>query len=143
MVLGVIFSLVGIGILIAIMFQMAIFALPLFIAVTAGRSAYETGTGVMGAIIIGLIAAIVAFGVAQLILATTSSTALRIIIAAAFAAPAAFAGYHVVLGLSHIGGAHGAWQPIFAGVGAIIIAGAALARLATPIIPVQDPARLA
>ncbi len=107
MVLGVIFSLVGIGILIAIMFQMAIFALPLFIAVTAGRSAYETGTGVMGAIIIGLIAAIVAFGVAQLILATTSSTALRIIIAAAFAAPAAFAGYHVVLGLSHIGGAHG------------------------------------
>jgi len=143
MVPGVIFSLVGIGILIAIMFQMAIFALPLFIAVTAGRSAYETGTGVMGAIIIGLIAAIVAFGVAQLILATTSSTALRIIIAAAFAAPAAFAGYHVVLGLSHIGGAHGAWQPIFAGVGAIIIAGAALARLATPIIPVQDPARLA
>ena len=98
---------------------------------------------VAGAIIIGLIAAIVAFGVAQLILATTSSTALRIIIAAAFAAPAAFAGYHVVLGLSHIGGAHGAWQPIFAGVGAIIIAGAALARLATPIIPVQDPARLA
>ncbi len=84
------------------MFQMAIFALPLFMAVTAGRFAYETGAGVMGAIVVGLIAAVVAFGVAQLILATTRSTALR-----------------------------------------IIIAGAALARLATPIIPVQDPARLA
>ncbi len=143
MVLGIIFSLVGIGILIAIMFQMAIFALPLFIAVTAGRFAYETRAGVMGAIVVGLITAVVAFGVAQLILATTRSTALRVIIAVAFAAPAAFAGYHVVLGLSHIGGAHGVWQPIFAGIGAIIIAGAALARLATPIIPVQDSARLA
>ncbi len=143
MVLGVIFSLVGIGVLIAIVFQMAIFALPLFIAVTAGRFAYETGAGAIGAIIVGLIAAVVTFGIAQLVLATTYSTALRVIIAFAFAAPAAFAGYHVVLGLSHIGGAHGLWQPIFAGIGAVIIAGAALARLATPIIPLQGSARLA
>ncbi len=68
----------------------------------------------------------------------TRSTALRLVIALAFAAPAAFAGYHVVLGLSRIGGAQGLWQPIFAGIGAVIIAGAALMRLSTPIIPAQD-----
>lgn len=137
MVLGIVFSLLGIGILIAIMFQMAVFALPLFIAVTAGRLAYGSGAGVLGAIGVGLIAAAVAFGIAQLVLATTRSTVVRFIIAFAFTAPAAFAGYHVVLGLSHIGGAHGLWQPIFAGIGAVIIAGTSLARLATPLLPVE------
>jgi len=139
MVLGIIFSLLGIGLLIALMFQMAIFALPLFIGVTAGRFAFQTGAGVVGAIAVGLVAAVAAFGIARLVLAVSRSTALRLAIAAAFAAPAAFAGYHVVLGLSRIGGAHGLWQPIFAGIGA----GAALAQLATPITPVQDSGRLA
>ena len=138
MVLGVIFSLLGIGMLIALMFQMAIFALPLFVGVTAGRFAYETGGGALGAVLVGAIAAAAALGTAQLVLVMTRSTALRLVIALAFAAPAAFAGYHVVLGLSRIGGAQGLWQPIFAGIGAVIIAGAALMRLSTPIIPAQD-----
>lgn len=137
MILGVIFSLLGVGLLIALMFQMAIFALPLFIAVAVGRFAYSTGSGVLGAIVVGLIAATVAFGVAQVVLATSRSTVLRGIVIIAFTGPASFAGYHVVLGLSHVGGAHGVWQPIFAGVGAIIIAGASLARLATPVVPVD------
>ncbi len=138
MVLGVIFSLLGIGMLIALMFQMAIFALPLFVGVTAGRFAYDTGAGALGAIFVGVIAVAAALGIAQLVLIATRSTTLRVLIALAFAAPAAFAGYHVVLGLSRIGGAEGLWQPVFAGIGAVIIAGAALMRLSTPIIPAQD-----
>ena len=143
MIFGVIFSLTGIGLLIALMFNMAIFALPLFSGVAAGRLAYDTGAGWLGAILVGLIAAVLTLGIGQLILAVTKSNLLRLAIAVAFAAPAAFAGYHVVLGLSRIGGAHGVWQPIFAGIGAVIIAGAALARLATPIIPLHDDARTA
>ena len=143
MVLGVIFSLTGICLLIALMFNMAIFALPLFSSVAAGRLAYDTGAGWLGAILVGLLAAVLTLGVGQLILAVTKSNAVRLAIAAAFAAPAAFAGYHVVLGLSHIGGAHGVWQPIFAGIGAVIIACAALARLATPIIPLHENPRAA
>lgn len=138
MVLGVIFSLLGIGMLIAVMFQMAIFALPLFVGVTAGRFAYETGAGALGSVLVGALAVAVALGTAQFVLVVTRSTALRLLIALAFAAPAAFAGYHVVLGLSRIGGAQGLWQPVFAGIGAVIIASAALLRLATPIIPAED-----
>ncbi len=138
MVLGVIFSLLGIGMLIVVMFQMAIFALPLFVGVTAGRFAYETGAGALGAVLVGAIAVAVARGTAQLVLVVTRSTALRVLIALAFAAPAGFAGYHVVLGLSRIGGAQGLWQPVFAGIGAVIIAGAALMRLSTPSIPAQN-----
>ena len=45
MVLGVIFSLTGICLLIALMFNMAIFALPFFSGVAVGRFAYDSGAG--------------------------------------------------------------------------------------------------
>ena len=141
MILGVTFSLLGIGILIVLMFNMAIFALPLFVGVTAGRLAYETGAGVIGAIAVGSLAAAAAFGLGQLVLATSRSTLVSLAVAVLFAAPAAFAGYHIVLGLSRIAGAHGLWQPIFAGIGAVIIAGAALMRLAAPVAFAQPSHR--
>jgi hypothetical protein len=139
MVLGIIFSLLGIGALVALMFNMAILALPLFAATAAGRFAYDTGAGVLGAIVVGLAAGAAALGAGQVILLVTRSTLMRLAVALAFTAPAAFAGYHLVLGLSQIDGAHGAWQQIFASIGAIVIAGAALARLATPVIPPAPP----
>ena len=108
-----------------------------------GRFAYDSGAGWLGALIVGLVAAVLTLGIGPLILADTNSNLLRLAIAVAFAAPAAFAGYHVVLGLSRIGGAHGVWQPVFACIGAVIIAGAALTRLATPIIPLHEDARTA
>lgn len=107
MVLGVIFSLLGIGMLIAPMFNMAILALPLFAAVTAGRFAYDIGAGALGAVLAGFVAGAAALVVGQAVLLMTRSTAVRLVVALAFTAPAAFAGYHLVLGLSHIGGAHG------------------------------------
>ena len=143
MILGVIFSLIGICMLVALMFNMAVFALPLFTGATAGRLAYETGAGWLGAIFVGLIAAAATLGAGQVILAFTKSTTVRLAIMALFAAPAAFAGYHVVLGLTHIGGAHGLWQTLMAGIGGLIIAGAALTRLATPIVPLQPDPRAA
>ena len=96
MILGVIFSLTGIGLLIALMFNMAIYALPLFSAVTAGRLAYANGAGWLGAILVGLLAGLLTLGVGQLILGVTRSNLVRLVIAVTFAAPAAFAGYHVV-----------------------------------------------
>lgn len=143
MVLGIIFSLLGIGALIVLMFNMAILALPIFAAVAAGRFAYDTEAGVLGAIAVGFVAGAVALGVGQVVLIMTRSMAVRLVVAFAFTAPAAFAGYHLVLGLSHIGGAHGLWQQIFAGAGSVAIGMAALMRLATPIIPPSSPTRTA
>ena len=68
---------------------------------------------------------------------------IRLAVALAFTAPAALAGYHLVLGLSHIGGAHGIWQQVFAVIGSVVIGVAALIRLATPMIPPTPPTRLA
>ena len=141
MILGVVISLTGICLLIALMFQMAVFALPLFAGVSAGRLAYETGAGWLGAILVGLLGALATLGIGQVVLTITKSTILRLAVMVVFAAPAAFAGYHVVLGLTRIGGAHGAWQVVFAALGALAIAGAALARLSTPLIPLDQPQR--
>lgn len=143
MVLGVVFSLLGIGMLVALMFNMAILALPLFVAVAAGRFAYDTGAGPLGAVAVGLVAGGAALGVGQAILVMTRSTTVRLAVALAFTAPAAFAGYHLVFGLSHAGGAHGVWQQIFAAFGSVAIGVAALMRLATPIIPPAPPTRTA
>lgn len=110
----------------------------MLLGVTVGRFAYDSGAGPLGAIVVGGAAAAAALGLAHVVLVVTRSTALRLLIALAFAGPAAFAGYHVVLGLSRIGGAQGPWQPIFAGVGAVIIAGAALTRLSTPLVPAHN-----
>ena len=143
MVLGVVFSLLGIGMLVALMFNMAILALPLFVAVAAGRFAYDTGGGALGAIAVGLLAGAAALSAGQAILILTRSTTIRLAVAVAFTAPAAFAGYHLVFGLSHIGGAHGLWQQIFAAIGSVAIGVAALMRLATPVIPPAPPTRTA
>ena len=134
MVFGVVFSLLGIGMLVALMFNMAILALPLFVGVAAGRFAYDTGAGALGAIVVGFAAGAAALGVGQFMLVMTRSSIVRLAIALTFTAPAAFAGYHLVLGLSHIGGAHEVWQQVFASIGAVSIGVAATMRLATPII---------
>ena len=141
MVLGIIFSLLGIGALVALMFNMAILTLPLFAAVAAGRFAYDTGAGALGAVAVGFVAGAAVLGLGQAVLLMTRSTAVSLVVAFAFTAPAAFAGYHLVLGLSHIGGAHGLWQQIFAGVGSVAIGMAALMRLTTPIILPASPPR--
>ena len=135
MVLGVIASLLGVGMLVALMFNLAILALPFFTAVPAGRFAYGTGAGVLGAIAVGLVAGAAALAAGQAILIMPRSTFVRLVVALAFTVPAAFAGYHLVLGLSHIGGAHGVWQQVFAAIGSVVIGAAALMRLATPMVP--------
>ena len=134
MVLGIIFGLFGIGVMIAITFLMAIFALPLSAALAAGQLASETGAGLLGTIAVGLVAGVATFAAGQIMLAVTRSTLVRIAIALAFATPAAIAGYGVVLDLTRIGGAYGVWPPIFAVTGAVIIGIAAVCRLSNPLV---------
>jgi hypothetical protein len=135
MILGILFSLVGIGLLVGLIFNVAILALPFFIALSAGRLAFASGGGILGAIAIALLAGVATLALGQVILALSRSTSLRLAVALVFVGPAAYAGYHVVLGLSRIGGVHGVWQPVLAGVGAIAVGAAALARLLTPLVP--------
>jgi hypothetical protein len=52
-----------------------------------------------------------------------------VLLAFVFAAPAAYAGYHVVFGLTLFGIPSDAWRHVFAAVGAIVVGFTAVARL--------------
>jgi len=104
--LGLLLNTIGIGLLCSLIFTLAVYALPFFVAINAGMLALHTGAGVLGALIVAAAAGGVTLAIAQIAFAMTRSLVLRAVIAAVFALPATFAGYHVVacLGAVFVGG---------------------------------------
>jgi hypothetical protein len=129
LVIGLILSIFGIGLFCWLIFTLAVYALPFFVGLTAGMAAFHNGAGVLGALIVGVVVGAVTLGVGQIAFALVKPIPLRAAIAAAFAIPAAIAGYHAVLGLSQIGVPSLFWRESFAWVGAVIIGGTAWVRM--------------
>jgi hypothetical protein len=130
MTLGVIVSLFGLGAMLVLLFTLAIYAVPFFVGLTVGMWAFETGAGVIGAVLVGLVAGVVALFAAQLLFASVRSLALRAVIALLFAAPAAVAGYHAVLGISALLVPSEAWRHVFAAIGGLVVGVSAAVQLA-------------
>ena len=127
--LGLLLNTIGIGLLCSLIFTLAVYALPFFVAINAGMLALHTGAGVLGALIVAAAAGGMTLAIAQIAFAMTGSMILRAVIAAVFALPATFAGYHVVLAMAQIGMPSLAWQEVFACLGAVSIGGTAWTRL--------------
>ena len=127
--LGLVLNTVGISLFCWLIFTLAVYALPFFVAVSAGMAAFHSGAGIVGAPLIGIAAGAVALAVGQTAFAMTPSRILRTAIAAVFALPAAIAGYHVVLAISQLGMPSLAWRELLACLGAVLIGGTAWARL--------------
>ncbi|MCK1742024.1 hypothetical protein IVA80_14350 [Bradyrhizobium sp. 139] len=123
--LGLVLNTLGIGLFCWLIFALAVYALPFFVALSIGMLAFHGGAGVVGALLIGLASGALTLAVAQVALAVCRSRTLRIVIAAAFAVPAAIAGYHVVFALSQIGVPSLAWREAFACLGSVCIGGTA------------------
>ena len=121
LVIGLVLSMFGIGLLCWLIFTFAVYTLPFLVGLNAGIAAFHSGAGVLGAFLVGIVAGALTLGIGQVAFALARPLALRAVIAAAFAAPAAIAGYHTVLGLSQIGVPSLLWREIFAWVGAIVI----------------------
>ena len=128
-ILAVLASLAGIAALCWLLFTLAVFALPFFAALALGSWAYGTGAGVVGAIILGAIAAAGTFGLFQLLLLVLRPTWLKLLVALAFAAPAAVAGYHATLGIVRLTMPSETWQVVFAIAGAVAVGITAFMRL--------------
>ena len=126
--LGLVLNTIGIGLFCWLIFTLAVYALPFFVAVNAGMLAFH-GAGVVGASIVGIAAGAVTLAVGQTAFSIARSLILRAAIAAVFAIPAAVAGYHVVLVMSQIGVPSMAWREVFACLGAVFIGGTAWTRL--------------
>jgi hypothetical protein len=137
LVLGIIFSFFGLGALLGLLFTLAVYALPFFVAVTAGMAAFHSGAGVIGAILVAALAGGATLAIGQIVFATVRSPAIRATIALLYAIPATIAGYSASHGLAELSMPSATWQMIFAVIGAICVgctAFAHLAMLAPPLI---------
>jgi hypothetical protein len=130
MAAGIVFSLLGLGGFCVLLFRFTVYALPTFVGLAAGFWAFDIAAGPIGAIAVGVVAGGATLGVCQLIFGSARSPILRTLVALLFSAPAAYAGYHVVFGLSSYGVPSDIWRQVFAVVGALAIGVTAIARLA-------------
>jgi hypothetical protein len=127
--LGLALNTLGIGLFCWAIFALAVYALPFFVAFSIGTLAFHGGAGVVGALLIAFASGALTLTVGQIVVAVSRSRILRIAIAAAFAVPAAIAGYYVIFALSQIGVPSMAWREAFACLGAVCIGGTAWTRL--------------
>ena len=127
--LGLLLNIAGIGVFCWLIFTLAVYALPFFVAINAGIWAFHRGAGMLGAPLLAVAAGGMSLAVVRIAFAVTRSLILRAVIAALFALPAAFAGYHVALALAQIGVSSFAWQQVLACLGAIVVGGTAWTRL--------------
>jgi intracellular septation protein A len=127
--LGLVLNTVGLGLFCWLIFALAVYAVPFFVAVSIGMLTLNSGAGVVGALLVGIIAGALTLVLSQTAFAMTRSTILRGAIGAAFAVPAAIAGYHVVLAMSQVGVPSLAWREVFACLGAVSVGATAWIQL--------------
>ncbi|MFV0383633.1 hypothetical protein [Paracoccus sp. (in: a-proteobacteria)] len=135
---GILISIAAIGTLCWLLFNLAVFALPLFLGVNAGIWAYGTGAGWLGAIVTGLVGAGLTLAVGQALLMLVRPVWARLLIALAFVAPAGMAGFYATLGITRQMMPSETWQIIFAVIGALAVGVTTFLRIAG--MAATDPA---
>jgi hypothetical protein len=139
MAAGIILSVLGLGGFCFLLFRSVVYALPLFVGFAAALWAFDTGAGPIAAIGASAVIGCATFGIFQLAFGLARSAAARMLVALVFAAPAAFAGYHVVFGLAQYGMSSDVWRHVFAAVGATVIGFTAVARLTDSVRWFSEP----
>ena len=134
-VFAILGSLAVIGVLCWLLFTLAVFALPAFVGVSVGIWAHQTGAGLLGAIVIGAVGAGTALGIGQLLLAVLRPAWLKILVALAFVAPAAIAGFHATHGIVKHTMPSETWQLVFSVIGAIAVGITAFVRVTSMAAP--------
>lgn len=127
--LGLLLNIAGIGVICWMIFTLAVYILPFFVALNAGLWAYHSGAGALGTPLVAIAAGGMTLAIAQVAFAMTRSLILRAVIAAVFALPATLAGYHLALAMAQLGVPSFVWQQVFACLGAVFIGGTAWTRL--------------
>jgi hypothetical protein len=127
--LGLLLNTVGLGVICWLIFTLAVYVLPFFVAMHAGFWAYHSGAGLLGTPVVAVAAGGVTLALAQIAFAMTQSMILRAAIAALFTLPATLAGYHVALAMAQFGVPSPVWQHVFACLGAVFIGGTTWTRL--------------
>lgn len=131
MMIGLILFAVTAFLIGVLLIRLAIHALPACCAWLAAQAVFASGAGLLAAIAVAALAAIVTLALAQLLLGFARSPATRISVALAFALPAGLAGYHAMRGIAAAIMPASVWQDVLPMVAAVTIAVVAWNRFGT------------
>jgi hypothetical protein len=135
MAISIVLSVFGLGFFCWLLFTLAVYALPFLAGLTAGLAAFQSGSGFIGALVVGLLAGSSLLVLGQMAFATVRTPLIRLLIGLVYALPAAVAGYQLCFALAGIGVPPGDWHHVFAAAGAVAVGLTAFARMAMFIPP--------
>ena len=72
--LGIVLNTVGLGLFCWLIFALAVYAVPFFVAVSIGMLTFHSGAGVIGALLVGIVAGASTLVIGQTAFAMTRST---------------------------------------------------------------------
>jgi hypothetical protein len=127
--LAFVLSLAAVAFLCWLLFNLAVYALPVFAGLTAGLAAWHAHAGLFGALTAAILAAGLTLALARFALAASSALAVRAGVGLLFAIPAAVAGYQATFGLGGLGSGAIGWRVALAVVGAVAVGGTAWIRM--------------
>ncbi|MGX1100667.1 hypothetical protein [Amorphus sp. MBR-141] len=129
MIIAILGSIAAIGAICWLLFTLATYALPALGGVAAGMWAYQTGAGLPGSVLVGLVGAALVFGIGQYLILFARPMWLKLATALAFVAPAAIAGFHATHGIvKHLMPSE-TWQTVFSVIGAVAVGITAFVRV--------------
>lgn len=135
MITAILGSIAAIAAVCWLLFTLATYALPALGGVAAGMWAYETGAGLPGSVLVGLVGAGLVFGLAQFLILFARPMWAKLAVALAFVAPAAIAGFHATHGIVKHFMPSENWQTILSVIGAVAVGITAFVRLTSMAAP--------
>ena len=139
MIIAIIASVVLISMLCMLFFTLASYALPFMLGLEVARFAYHSGSGFLGAVLVGIVAGALVFGLAFLLLGIVRSPVLQITVALVHTTPAVVAGYALVYGITREYVPSDIWRQLFCIAGGLFVGFSAFLRLMAAAGP--DPGR--
>lgn len=121
MILAALFAVFAIAMLCSLLITLTIYALPFYVGLTVGIWAHSSGAGVISTAVAAVAAGIATLVILQILIAIVQSPLLRAGLGLIFAAPAAFAAYNAVHGITAIAMPASTWSLALSILGAAIV----------------------
>ncbi len=121
MILAALFAVFAIALLCSLLITLTIYALPFYVGLTVGIWVHSSGAGIISTVVAAVAAGIATLVILHILIATVHSPLLRAGLGLVFAAPAAFAAYHAVHGITAIAMPASTWSLALSILGAAIV----------------------
>ena len=136
MLIAILLATGALTLVVLIVFNLSVYALPALVGIAAASLAHRTGAGLIGAALVGLAAGALVHAAGQIAFGAARGALARICIAAVYTIPAVVAGYYAVLGVVELCVPGAFWRQGFSVLGAAVVGAASFSRL-TVIAPLR------